>query len=73
MLYLNNLPKLTKFYSSITTDYWGFSNAKEDIKIDNNINCSLYLNKWGNYFSEDNLQKWIGKSKFGFKTIYKNW
>ncbi|WP_405311069.1 hypothetical protein LQ356_01810 [Metamycoplasma faucium] len=73
MLYLNNLPKLTAFYSSITTDYWGFSNLKEEIKIDNNINCSLYLNKWGNYFSEDELQKWIGKSRFGFKTIYKNW
>ena len=73
MLYLNNLPKLTAFYSSITTDYWGFSNLKEEIKIDNNINCSLYLNKWGNYFSEDELQKWVGKSKFGFKTIYKNW
>ena len=78
MLYLNNLPKLTAFYSSIsgTPSDWIFSNLEDKIKIDNNINCSLYLNKWSKPLDSSDysyLERWIGKSEFGFKTIYKNW
>ena len=78
-LHLNNLPKLTKFYSSVNStpdEYkWKKIEEKEGIHIDNNINCSWYLNKWdiNNDFSEDQLQKWTETTRFGFKAIYKNW
>ena len=78
-LHLNNLPKLTKFYSSVNStpdEYkWKKIEEKEGIHIDNNINCSWYLNKWdiNNNFSEDQLQKWTETTRFGFKAIYKNW
>ena len=78
-LYLNNLPKLTKFYSSVNSTppsydhYWKQIEKNKGIDIDNNINCSWYLNKWNNYFSEYQLQKWTEKTYFGFKAIYKNW
>ena len=78
-LYLNNLPKLTKFYSSVNSAppiddyYWKQIEKNKGIDIDNNINCSWYLNKWDNYFSEYQLQKWTEKTYFGFKAIYKNW
>ena len=78
-LHLNNLPKLTKFYSSVNStpdEYkWKKIEEKEGIHIDNNINCSWYLNKWdiNNFISEYQLQKWTETNRFGFKAIYKNW
>ena len=80
-LHLNNLPKLTAFYSSIigeipdswSKNVWYNIEQKNGIDIDNNINCSLYLSKWSNFNSETILQKWTEKTYFGFKAIYKNW
>ena len=80
-LHLNNLPKLTAFYSSIigeipdswSKNVWYNIEQKNGIDIDNNINCSLYLSKWSNFNSETILQKWTEKAYFGFKAIYKNW
>ena len=80
-LHLNNLPKLTAFYSSIngeipdswSKNVWYQIEQKNGIDIDNNINCSLYLSKWSNFDNEAFLQKWTEKAYFGFKAIYKNW
>ena len=80
-LHLNNLPKLTAFYSSIngeipdswSKNVWYQMEQKNGIDIDNNINCSLYLSKWSNFDNEAILQKWKEKAYFGFKAIYKNW
>lgn len=78
-LYLNNLPKLTAFYSTVNSTppsddyYWKQIEKNKGIDIDNNINCSWYLNKWDNHFSETQLQKWTEGTYFGFKAIYKNW
>ena len=80
-LHLNNLPKLTAFYSSIngeipdswSKNVWYQIEQKNGIDIDNNINCSLYLSKWSNFDNEAILQKWTEKAYFGFKAIYKNW